>query len=254
MSTPHVLIVVTSHARLGDTGKPTGVWLEELAVPWLHFTDAGARVTLASVRGGAVPVDAASQKPRGQNSPAVERFLADAPAQAAMGAAAAVADLSDAGFDALLFPGGHGTMWDLPAAPAVARLVEAFFNAGKVVGAVCHGPAGLLAARRPDGQPVISGLRVNAFTDAEEEAAGLTGVVPFLLESRLRSLGARFESGPLWQPYSVQARAANGAVLVTGQNPASSERVAQGVLQAVRAAGPAQGAGALSGPEAGVGQ
>lgn len=236
MSTPHILIVVTSHDRLGHTGRPTGVWLEELAAPWQHFTDAGARVTLAAVRGGVVPVDAASVRPRGQNAPAVERFLDDAPAQAAMRAAPAVASLSDAGFDALMFPGGHGTMWDLPEDPAVARLVEAFFNARKVIGAVCHGPAGLVAARRADGEPVVTGLRVNAFTNAEEEAAGLTSVVPFLLETRLRSLGAQFESGPLWQPYSVRARAANGAVLVTGQNPASSEQVAHGVLDAVRAA------------------
>lgn len=252
MSTPHVLILVTSHARLGNTGRPTGVWLEELAVPWQHFLAAGARVTLASVRGGAVPVDAASLKPPGQNSPEVERFLLDAPAQAAMRATPAADSLSDAGFDALMFPGGHGTMWDLPEDPAVARLVEAFFNARKVIGAVCHGPAGLLSARRADGQPVVSGLRVNAFTNAEEEAAGLTSVVPFLLESRLRSLGAHFESGPLWQPYSVQARATSGAVLVTGQNPASSQRVADGVLYAVRAAGLAQSLDDVAPPAPGL--
>jgi len=223
-----ILMIVTSHARLGDTGKPTGVWAEELAVPWYALADAGAALTLASPAGGVIPIDPGSLQPAGQNAPAVERLLADAALQARLAAAPRVADFGGADFDALFFPGGHGTMWDLPVDPGVTLAVEHAFAAERLIAAVCHGPAALVTARRPDGQPVVKDRRVNSFTDAEEAAVGLEQVVPFLLERRLRELGGRFEGGPSWQPFVVR-----DGNLVTGQNPQSSHAVAQALLDAL---------------------
>jgi putative intracellular protease/amidase len=223
-----ILMIVTSHARLGDTGKPTGVWAEELAVPWYALADAGAALTLASPAGGVIPIDPGSLQPAGQNAPAVERLLADAALQARLAAAPRVADFGGTDFDALFFPGGHGTMWDLPVDPGVTLAVEHAFAAERLIAAVCHGPAALVTARRPDGQPVVKDRRVNSFTDAEEAAVGLEQVVPFLLERRLRELGGRFEGGPSWQPFVVR-----DGNLVTGQNPQSSHAVAQALLDAL---------------------
>jgi len=225
---PRILMIVTSHARLGDTGKPTGLWAEELAVPWYALADAGAMLTLASPAGGPAPIDPGSVKPAGENDAAVERLLADPALQASLAATPRVADFDGADFDALFFPGGHGTMWDLPVDAGVTRAVERAFAAGRLIAAVCHGPAGLVSARRPDGEPIVKDLRVNSFTDAEEAAVGLAQVVPFLLESRLRELGGRFESGPSWQPFAVR-----DGPLVTGQNPQSSHAVAQALLDAL---------------------
>jgi putative intracellular protease/amidase len=229
MNRPRILIAVTSHDRLGSEGDPpTGVWIEELAVPWLRFADAGAHIMLASPRGGVVPIDPKSVKPVGQNHALVERFLADEDAQRQCSAAVALSVLDMRDFDAVFFPGGHGTMWDLPVNSDVRRLVEQASNAGKVVAAVCHGPAALVGARLPDGRPLVSGRRVAAFTDTEEAAAGLTDVVPFLLEARLRALGAQFERVADWQPFAVR-----DGRLITGQNPASSQAVADHVLAAI---------------------
>lgn len=223
-----VLMIVTSNDRMGDSGKPTGLWAEELAVPYYAFVDAGAEVVLASPAGGPAPVDPGSIKPRGENEPVIERFLADAVAQAAVAATRKVSDLEASEFDAVFFPGGHGTMWDLPKDGGVRRAVEGAYAAGKVVASVCHGAAGLVTARRPDGQPIVNGRRVNSFTDAEESEVGLSGVVPFLLESRLRELGGRFEGAANWQPFVVR-----DGQLVTGQNPQSSGLVAREVLAAL---------------------
>lgn len=225
---PRILMIVTSNRRLGDTGKSTGLWAEELAVPYYALTDAGAEVVLASPAGGPAPIDPGSMKPSGQNDPAVERFLADAALQARIAATVRVAEVDAAQFDALFFPGGHGTMWDLPGDAAVTRAVESTFAAGRLIASVCHGAAGLVSARRPDGQPVVHGLRVSAFTDAEETAVGLHNVVPFMLESRLRELGGRFEGAPNWQAFAVQ-----DGQLVTGQNPQSSGLVAEALLLAL---------------------
>lgn len=226
--TRRVLMIVTSHARLGDTGRPTGLWAEELAVPYYALRDAGVQVDLASPGGGPVPLDPASLKPAGQNDPAVERLLADEAAQRTLQHTPRAADVDPAGFDALFLPGGHGTMWDLPGDAGVIRAVETIYAAGKPVAAVCHGPAGLVGARRPDGRPLVQGLRVNAFTNDEEEAVGLSAVVPFALESRLIELGARFEKAPNWQPFALR-----DGQLITGQNPMSSQLVAQALLQAL---------------------
>jgi putative intracellular protease/amidase len=223
-----ILMIVTSHAQLGDTGKPTGVWAEELATPYYELVDAGAQVHLASPKGGAVPMDPGSIKSTGSNAPIVERLLADRSLQAALGQTRRVADVDASAYDAVFFPGGHGTMWDLPVDAGVTRAVEAAFAAQRTIATVCHGAAGLISARKPDGSPVVQGARINAFTDAEEAAVGLTSVVPFALEGRLRELGARFEGASPWQAFAVR-----DGQFVTGQNPQSSGLVAQQLLAAL---------------------
>ncbi|MBI3286155.1 MAG: type 1 glutamine amidotransferase domain-containing protein [Burkholderiales bacterium] len=224
----HVLMIVTSNAKMGNTDKRTGIWTEELAVPYYALLDAGVQVEIASPKGGEVPLDPSSIRPRGQNDAAVERFLADSAAMKKIGNTLVASKVDAATFDAVFFPGGHGTMWDLPFDSGVSKAVEAAFAADKIIAAVCHGPAGLVSAKRPDGKSILSGKRVNAFTDAEEDAAGLSQVVPFKLEARIRELGADFENGNLWQAYAVR-----DGKLITGQNPASSKLVAQHVLQAL---------------------
>jgi putative intracellular protease/amidase len=227
-----ILMIVTSNGRMGDSGKPTGLWAEEFAVPYYALTDAGADVVIASPAGGPAPIDATSLKPKGENDPAVERYLADTATQARLAATQRAADVDAADFDAVFFPGGHGTMWDLPNDAGVTRAVERAFAGGKLVASVCHGAAGLVSAKRADGQPVVQGKRVNAFTDAEEAAVGLTNVVPFLLESRLRELGGRFEGAANWQPFAIR-----DGQLITGQNPQSSALVAKELLGALGVAG-----------------
>lgn len=223
-----ILMIATSNTRMGESGKPTGIWAEELAVPYYRFIDAGVQVEIASPLGGAVTLDPGSVKPAGQNTPLVDRFLTDPVAQAKAQATQATAQIDACGFDALFFPGGHGTMWDLPGDPGVTRIVEAAFAAGKLIASVCHGAAGLVSARRPDGNPIVQGKRVNAFTNAEEDAVGLSNIVPFQLESRFRELGAHFEAAPNWQSFAV-----SDSPLITGQNPQSSSLVAQHVLAAL---------------------
>jgi putative intracellular protease/amidase len=229
MGQPRILIVTTSNASMGG-GKPTGLWLEELTTPYFVFVEAGARVTLASIKGGIIPVDPGSIEPGDAEPESVARFRADATAMAALDQSHALAALDGDSFDAIFLPGGHGTMWDLPCNATLAALVGKMWRDGKVVGAVCHGPAGLLSAVETDGEPLVMGKAITAFTDAEERAAGLDAEVPFLLESRLRELGALFENGEPFAPYAI----ADGR-LVTGQNPASSQATAQLVLDAVEA-------------------
>lgn len=223
-----ILIVLTSNSQMGDTGKSTGFWAEELATPYYALVDAGAEVHLASPLGGAVPVDQGSVKPRGSNAPIVERFLADGRLQADLAQTLRVSSVDAGSYDAVFFPGGHGTMWDLPTDEGVSRAVETAFSAGKVIASVCHGAAGLVGAKRPDGLPVVHNVRINSFTDAEEAAVGLTDVVPFSLEGRLRELGARFDGASMWAAYAVR-----DGQFVTGQNPQSSELVAHHVLEAL---------------------
>ncbi len=225
-----VLMIVTSNAKLGDSGKATGIWAEELAVPYYAFIDAGMNVELASPKGGAVPFDPASIKPKDQNGAQVERFLADADAQRRCAATHPTAQVDAASFDAIFFPGGHGTMWDLPKDPGVTLCVESAFRAHKIIAAVCHGPAGLVTAKRPDGKSILHGKRINAFTNDEEAAAGLTQVVPFALETRLREQGGLFEKADNWHAFAVR-----DGNLITGQNPMSSALVAQHVLEALGA-------------------
>ncbi|MFN6996666.1 MAG: type 1 glutamine amidotransferase domain-containing protein [Aquincola tertiaricarbonis] len=228
MAQARILMIVTSNSRMGDTGKPTGLWAEELAAPYYALVDAGAEVVLASPAGGPAPIDPGSVKPKGENDEIVERFLADAPLQALVQSTRPVAELDATQFDAVFLPGGHGTMWDLPTSPGVTRAVEQAWAGNKVVASVCHGAAGLVTARRPDGQSIVAGLKVNSFTDSEEAAVGLTEVVPFLLESRLRALGGQFVAAADWQPFVVR-----DGQLITGQNPQSSSLVAAEVLKAL---------------------
>ena len=223
-----VLMIVTSNASMGLQGKPTGYWAEEVAVPYYRLIDAGVHVDIASPEGGLAPVDPGSVKPEGQNDPVVERFLADAAVQAKLAGTHSVAAVDAATFGAVFFPGGHGTMWDLPGHAGVQRAVESAFAAGRFIAAVCHGAAGLVSARRGDGQAVVHGRRISAFTDAEEAAVGLAAVVPFKLETRLRELGAQFEGAPNWQAFAV----CDGP-FITGQNPQSSALVADHLLQAL---------------------
>jgi putative intracellular protease/amidase len=224
-----VLMILTSHAKLGGTDHATGVWFEELATPYWTFADTGTEVDIVSIHGGAVPIDPRSRNPLGENDANVDRFLRSEVAMAKIGATPAVDTVDWREYDAIFLPGGHGTMWDLPESAGLAKLLGEAFDDGRVIAAVCHGPAGLVTARTKAGAPIVAGKRVSAFTNAEEEAAGLTAVVPFLLETRLRELGGQYESGPDFQPFAV----ADG-LLVTGQNPASSALVAQKVLDAVR--------------------
>jgi putative intracellular protease/amidase len=226
--TKRVLIIATSHSSLGNTGKATGVWAEELVVPYYQLIDAGASVDIATPKGGLLALDPGSLKPHGQNDAVTERFLADPAAQTKAQATRVVAAVDAASFDAVFFPGGHGTMWDLPMDAGVTRAVEAALAAGALIASVCHGAAGLVSARRDDGKSIVEGRRINAFTDAEEDAVGLSRVVPFQLESRLRDLGAIFEGAPNWQAFAVR-----DGQFITGQNPQSSKLVAQHMVEAL---------------------
>lgn len=225
---PKILMISTSAATMGAADEPTGVWLEELTTPYYAFRDAGAEVTLASIAGGAIPVDPRSVKPAGENDSSVERYLRDVALRDAVANSPVFTSIDPTGFDAVFLPGGHGTMFDYPFDDALARLVERFDRDGKVVAAVCHGPAGLVAARKPDGTPFVAGRRVAAFTDSEERAVGLDHAVPFLLETRLRDLGARHQGAADFQPFALR-----DGNLVTGQNPASAAPVAALVMEAL---------------------
>lgn len=224
-----ILLLVTSQATMGDSPRPTGVWLEELTTPYYAFVDAGAEVDIASIKGGPVPLDPHSLAAAGSNPPSVERFLHDRSAMARLQTTAAVSQLDGHGYAAVFLPGGHGTMWDFPGNTALASLLGSMWRDGKVVAAVCHGPAGLLDVRDAQGGALVNGRRISAFTDSEEAAAGLDHAVPFLLETRLRQQGALFERGTDFQPHAVR-----DGQLVTGQNPASSLDVARLVLEALR--------------------
>jgi putative intracellular protease/amidase len=224
-----VLIVLTSHTQIGDTGRATGFYFDEMAAPYHALADAGHSVEIASIKGGVPPHDPASVKADPAARPAaVRRFLGDPAAMAKLADTPAIAAIDASAFDAVFLPGGHGTMYDFPFSAALAEVVGRIFDQGGVIGAVCHGPAGLVAARRGDGRPLVEGLRVNGFTDAEEEAAGLTAAMPFLLETRLRELGGLFHGAP-----NFTAHAVRDGQLVTGQNPMSAEEVARLMVEAL---------------------
>lgn len=220
----NILMVLTSHSQLGDTGKKTGFWLEEFAAPYYVFKDAGATVTLASPKGGQPPLDPKSDQADAQTD-ATRRFKADVDAQRALGDTAKLADVDAAEYDAVFYPGGHGPLWDLAQDPHSLQLIEQMLQADKTVAAVCHAPGVLWRAKGVDGQSVVKGKRVTGFTNAEEEAAGLTQVVPFLVQDLLVENGGIYSKAADWQPYVVT----DGA-LITGQNPASSEQTAHALL------------------------
>ncbi len=219
-----ILMVLTSHGQLGETGKKTGFWLEEFAAPYYEFEGAGADVTLASPAGGQPPLDPKSDEPDAQTD-ATRRFKADAQAQAALAHTLKLADVSGTGFDALFYPGGHGPLWDLAEDAHSIRLVESMAAAGKTVAAVCHAPGVLRHAKAADGSPFVKGRKVTGFTNTEEAAVQLTKVVPFLVEDMLVKNGGIYSKGGDWQPYVV-----TDGKLITGQNPASSAPAALAVL------------------------
>lgn len=228
-ATIRILMILTSQATMGDDPRPTGVWFEELSTPYYTFVDAGARVDVASIAGGRIPIDPHSLAEEAKNPGSVERFLKDPAAMRKIEGSIRLDGLAIGDYHAVFLPGGHGTMWDLPSSTALADLLSAAWASGKVVSAVCHGPAGLVQAKDVNGQPLVAGRRVSAFSNREEAAAGLSGKVPFLLETRLQELGARYVGGPDFRPFALR-----DGNLVTGQNPASSEDVARLVLEAIR--------------------
>jgi putative intracellular protease/amidase len=224
-----ILIVITSHTQLGETGRPTGFHFEELATPYFAFRDAGHAVVVSSIKGGPGAHDPGSFRADPvDRPPSVQRFAIDPEAMKALSATRAIDAIDPAEYDAVFLPGGHGTMWDFPGSAALAHVVGRIADQGGVIGAVCHGPAGLVNARRADGSPVVAGLKVNAFTNAEEDAIGLTDAMPFLLETRLKELGGLFEAAPNFTPKAVR----DGG-LVTGQNPMSASGVAALMLDAL---------------------
>jgi putative intracellular protease/amidase len=227
----NILMVLTSHDRLGDTGKKTGFWLEEFAAPYYVFKDAGANITLASPQGGQPPLDPKSDDPDAQTD-ATRRFKGDPAAQQALANTVKLSGVSAAGFDTVFYPGGHGPMWDLVGDPDSIKLVETMYAAGKPVAAVCHAPGVLRDVKAPDGSPLVKGKRVTGFTNSEEAAVGLTDVVPFLVEDMLTEKGGKYSKGPDWAPYVL-----TDGKLITGQNPASSEPAARALLQLLETAG-----------------
>ncbi|NSL57002.1 type 1 glutamine amidotransferase domain-containing protein [Uliginosibacterium aquaticum] len=223
----NVLIVLTSHDQLGNTGLKTGFWLEEFAAPYYVFKDAGLNITLASPKGGQPPLDPKSDEPDFQTE-ATHRFRADAAAVTHLASTLRLADIRLADFDAVFYPGGHGPLWDLAEDPHSIALIEAAVAAGKPLGTVCHAPGVLRHTKNADGTPLVQGRRVTGFTNTEEEAVQLTKVVPFLVEDMLQANGGHYSKGPDWAPYAVV-----DGTLITGQNPASSELVAQKILLAL---------------------
>jgi putative intracellular protease/amidase len=223
-----ILMVLTSHDVLGNTGRKTGFWLEEFAAPYFVFRDAGVAVTLASPKGGQPPVDPKSDEP-GNQTEAMARFKKDAVAQKALSQTQKLAEMKSADFDTIFYVGGHGPLWDLAESKDSIALLESFYNSGKFIALVCHSP-GVLRHVTYKGEPLVKGKRVTGFTNGEEEAVKLTHVVPFLVEDELLRLGAIFEKKKDWDVYAV-----TDGRLVTGQNPASSTTAAQALLKLVSA-------------------
>ena len=215
------ILMVTTSADSLPNGKKTGVWLEEIAVPYLTLAKAGLAITVASPKGGAVPLDPTSLDEASVTKwPDIMELLKNS---------APLKDIQAHGFDAIVLPGGHGTMMDFATDAELKRLLLDFAKTDKIIAAVCHGPAGLVGAKKPDGTPLVAGKTITAFTDEEEIAVQLEKIVPFMLEATLRSEGANFVGGPMWAPHvEVDGN------LITGQNPASSEALANAVLERLR--------------------
>lgn len=226
--TKTALIVLTSVDRIPGTDRATGFYMDEMATPYFALRDHGIVVHFATISGGKPPIDPGSLGNDGDRKPNVQRFLDDADAMAALADARSVADFDASAFDLVFLPGGHGTMWDFAQSDALAALIGKAFDRGSIIGAVCHGPAGLVSATTASGRPIVEGRKINAFTDAEERAVELEDTVPFLLESALREKGALFEGTDNFQSHAVR-----DGTLVTGQNPASVDRVAELLIEAL---------------------
>lgn len=219
-----ILMVLTSHDQLGDTGNKTGFWLEEFAAPYYVFRDAGADITLASPKGRQPPVDPKSDAD-GAQTEATRRFKADDVAQKALAKTEILSTISADGFDAIFYPGGHGPLWDLAEDGDSKSLIETFAMSDRPVGAVCHAPSVFRHTKGADGKPLVSGKAVTGFTNTEEEGVGLTSVVPFLVEDMLIANGGDYQKGDDWSPFVV-----TDGKIVTGQNPASSQAAARKLL------------------------
>ena len=222
-----VLIVLTSHSELGDTGEKTGFWIEEFAAPYYVLAGAGVELTIASPKGGQPPVDPKSESLDAQ-TPATKRFYSDNEAIDKVAHTEKLSEVNQADYDAIFYPGGHGPLWDLATDAISVSLIEDFYKNNKPVAFVCHAPAALIKVKASNGELLVKGKEVTGFSDTEEEAVKLTNVVPFLLEDELKKLGALYSKGDDWSSYVKK-----DGLLITGQNPASSEAVAKLLLTAI---------------------
>ena len=220
-----VLLVTTSHDQLGNTGEKTGVWLEELAAPYFQYLDQGAEIIIASPKGGIVPLDPKSELPEWQTE-YTKRFNNDATALKTIKNTSKISDINPSEFDILFFPGGHGPMWDLGDNAQVSTLINHFNNLNKPIGLVCHGVVALKGVKTENNMPIVDGRHLTAFSNTEEDAVGLTEVVPFLLETELINEGAIYQKGEDWQEFVIE-----DGNLITGQNPQSSVLAAQKTLE-----------------------
>lgn len=224
-----VLIVLTSHSDLGNTGEKTGFWVEEFAAPYYVLADAGVELTIASPKGGQPPVDPKSDAPEAQTE-ATKRFKADEAVKNKVAHTVKLSEVNQADYDAVFYPGGHGPLWDLANDENSIALIEDFYKHDKPIAFVCHSPAALVKVKAPNGEPLVKGKEVTGFTNTEEEGVKLTDVVPFLLEDELVKLGGNYSKGADWGSYVKQ-----DGLLITGQNPASSEEAAQLLLKTLKA-------------------
>lgn len=224
-----ILMVLTSHDELGNTGRKTGFWLEELAAPYYAFKDAGAEIVLASPKGGQPPLDPKSNEPASQTD-LTRRFEADASATEQLAATVCLDSISQADFDTVFYPGGHGPLWDLTEDKNSINLIQSFLAAGKPVALVCHAPGVLRDVKTPAGRPLVEGKKVTGFSNTEEAGVGLTDIVPYLVEDVLKANGGIYSKGEDWASYVV-----TDGLLITGQNPASSASAAAILLQRLAA-------------------
>tara|TARA_R110001592_G_scaffold23468_4_gene92090 strand:- start:1319 stop:2005 length:687 start_codon:yes stop_codon:yes gene_type:complete len=222
-----ILMVLTSHSELGNTGEKTGFWIEEFAAPYYVLADAGAEITIASPKGGQPPVDPKSEITDAQ-TPSTERFYKDFKVIDAVAHSLILSTIKEADYDAVFYPGGHGPLWDLATDENSIQLIEAFYNHQKPIAFVCHAPAALVNVKAKNGEPLVKGKAVTGFSNTEEEAVKLTKVVPFLLEDELTKHGANYSKGDDWVSYVKQ-----DGLLITGQNPGSSEAVAELILETI---------------------
>lgn len=219
-----ILFVLTSHDQLGNTGEKTGFWIEEFASPYYYLVDKGVDVTLASPKGGQPPIDPTSDKPENQTESTI-RFKADKELQEKLSKTHKLSEVSSDDYDAVFYPGGHGPLWDLAESETSAKLIESFYNSDKPVSFVCHAPAALKHVKNTDGEPLVKGKKVTGFTNTEEELVKLTDVVPFLVEDMLKENGGIYSKKGDFEEYAIE-----DGLLITGQNPASSEKVAEMLL------------------------
>jgi putative intracellular protease/amidase len=220
-----ILIVLTSHSDLGNTGEKTGFWIEEFAAPYYVLADAGAELTISSPKGGQPPVDPKSEAPDAQTA-ATKRFYVDYDLIDKVAHTVKLSEVNESDYDAVFYPGGHGPLWDLATDTQSIALIENFYKHNKPVAFVCHAPAALVNVKAPNGEPLVKGKEVTGFSNSEEEAVKLTKVVPFLLEDEIKKLGGLYSSGPDWGVYVKK-----DGLLITGQNPASSEAAAKELLE-----------------------